>query len=192
MSEFWSGVASGLIGAVIGGVFTTIGVRTQVKASLQAAQLQVNAMIEQQSISALLAMKQWAVMQVTAGLESVNMKVEELYQIHDQPEHGDGLMCRGDAFCRGSVAHAKSWRQELNHVLTTYGGYLTRDAQSAVDRVFGYLPTGGTAKQIASKCKGDCLYSSWLEKLADVLMEAMDELPYRMGLSDQVPSHIRS
>ncbi|WP_141561858.1 hypothetical protein [Micromonospora sp. WMMA1996] len=194
MSEFWSGVASGLIGAIIGGLFTAAGVRVQVKASLQAAQLQVNAMIEQQSISAVLSMRQWAVMQVTAGLEAVKTEVEALYQSHEHPEReaADGARCRGHDFRRDALNYARNWRRQLNHSLAAYGGYLNRESIATVDRVFEYLPAENSVDRMAGSLKGDCLYSFWLDRLDDLLLEAMDEIPYRMGLSNQVPSHVRS
>jgi hypothetical protein len=46
MGDFWTGVASGLIGAMIGGLFTAYAARAQVKVALRAAQMQMQAAMD--------------------------------------------------------------------------------------------------------------------------------------------------
>ncbi|MDT0529261.1 hypothetical protein RM555_09690 [Micromonospora sp. DSM 115977] len=191
MSDFWSGVASGLIGAVIGGIFTTIGVRSRVKAALSAAQMQVAAMVEQQSIAARLAMKQWAVTEITASLERIHSQADALYGGHSSASHtGEHRLPCSDMQLRGeALDHVREWLRELNRIQITYGGYLNARADESLGRIFEKMPP---SLGFFNRYEGGCLYVEWLDDLTGLLMDVMDEIPYHMGFSDQVPSSLWS
>ncbi|MEU4580403.1 hypothetical protein [Nonomuraea sp. NPDC023979] len=93
MSEFWSGVIAGLIGAIIGGTFTLWGARLQSRATLIAARSEIEAGIRQQQESRLFDLRREAIVKTLEAVALADRSISEMVRIHTHNGAATGSDC---------------------------------------------------------------------------------------------------
>ncbi|MEU7875159.1 hypothetical protein [Dactylosporangium sp. NPDC049140] len=183
MAAFWAGVVSALIGAVVGGIFTAIGVRTQVKAALQAAEIQVSAMADQQVEKVRIEAERRAVAEVTRTLGDVLLeafKIEDSHFFTHHDKEPDSKCPEPDA---AIIRQANQWRQKFDHTQIVYGPYLSPGANERLDSIFELVPFGNNWYRLLKKHSGKtCPVGAWLEELSSALMHVIKDIPLEMGI----------
>lgn len=82
MSEFWAGVAAGLIGAIIGGGCTLWGARLQSRATLAAARAEIEAVVKHQQESRLFDLRREALVKTLEAVALAERSISEMVRAH--------------------------------------------------------------------------------------------------------------
>ncbi|MGA4731004.1 hypothetical protein ACPB67_26615 [Micromonospora taraxaci] len=184
MNEFISGVLSGLAGAAVGGAFTALAARAQVRAAIQVAQLQIDADRHHSAESAYRAQQLAAATALSKRLlqmlHEVRVMSEDHYFDRHHQEEDDLPVPPPSAV---ELQQINDWRRQLDFIQAEFSPLLTEKEKDELESLFMHVTFGNNWQSIAQnfpnlrcpQCRwsddfGDNL-SIWLKKVQGKMTE---------------------
>lgn len=151
MSDFLTGLASGLLGAVAGGLFTAWAARAQVKAALSAAQLQIKSTQEAQRAAAFNGRRLLASDDMVKSLTQILRELQEMSDAHEEEHHSTRMQpCGEPAPSAQCLRKINDWRRELDRITYEHSDFLEDMGAGDLEHPgpFGYVVSGKDWSQI--------------------------------------------
>ncbi|KAB1940590.1 hypothetical protein F8271_15740 [Micromonospora sp. ALFpr18c] len=171
MSEFISGVLSGLVGAAVGGAFTALAARAQVRAVMQVAHIQIEADRRHSAESAYREQQLAAATALSKRLlqmlhEVRGMSEDHYFERHHQKE--DDLPALPPSLVE--LQQINDWRRQLDFIQAEFGPLLSEDENEELESLFGYVTFGNNWQSIAKNYPNlNCPQCRWSDDFGDAL-----------------------
>jgi|SRR6476660_34226 len=176
VDNFWAGLISGLIGAIIGGAFTAWGARMQVKGAFDLAKLQILESRRQQLDEVRLSLRQKATQEFASLIREVNAFYWDLGEQHTHEDWQNGNPCPSPETYPTRLVQLES---DLNNCQFIYGAYLPEAAENAIEQAYSLFPGKHHWERLTtadSKYGCMCGIGSWAEDCNVLAGRTMKEL----------------
>jgi hypothetical protein len=179
VSDFLAGVASGLLGAIVGGAFTAQGARAQVKAIVETANLQISAEREQQTRNTEAARRLSDLDDLIETLSVLRYQVQVWGEEHYFGNHS-GTACEGSIPDATQMRQVNEWRRVVDKI--TYRHSLLLGEMNAsdahLDSFYHFLPFGNNWRDIPAEYEIEnlCFREFWADDFQGEITRLLDRV----------------
>ncbi|MFI7248139.1 hypothetical protein [Micromonospora chalcea] len=179
MNDLVAGAISGLLGAIVGGLFTAWAARAQVKAAVSSAHLQIKATQEAQKAAAFKSRRLAASDDIVKSLTAIMRQLQEMgdthYEVHNS---GEDASCTEPIPSADCIKQINDWRREFDRITYEHSDFLEDMGNPDLDypdSPFSYVIVGSDwdfiRRRFPRSEPGDCIRVDWHDQFFSSLLD---------------------